>query len=88
MQSDLVSYQRTISRIESIMYFDTPAAAVHHLKAEKVRCEEREYVPQQAHRLTTYAHCLHQLQLLQLLQLLSHCLSSSHYESIAYLEQV
>jgi hypothetical protein len=58
MQSDLISYQSTICRIESIVYFDTAAAAVHHLKAEKVRCEEREYVPQHAHRLATYAHCL------------------------------
>jgi hypothetical protein len=45
MQSDLVSYQHTISRIESIIYFDTPAADVHHLKAEKVCCEERDCPP-------------------------------------------
>ena len=44
--------------------------------------------PQHAHRLATYAHCLHQLQLLQLLQLWLHCLCSSHYESIAYLGPV
>jgi hypothetical protein len=48
MQRDLISYQRTICRIESIVYFDT-AAAVHHLKSEKVHCEQRDYVPQNAH---------------------------------------
>jgi len=42
MQSDLVSYQRTISCIEYIIHFDTATAAVHHLKAEKVRCEQRD----------------------------------------------
>ncbi len=66
MQSDLVSYQRTISRIESIMYFDTPAAAVHHLKEEKVRCEERDWCPPTRTPLGHYAHCLHQLEVLQL----------------------
>ena len=90
MQSDLASYQRTISRIESIrIYFGySSVAAVHYLKKEKVTCEERDNVPQHTHRLATYAHCLHQLQPLQSLQLLLHCLCSSHYESIAYLEQV
>ncbi len=44
IQNELVSYQLTISRIQSITYFDTPAAAVHHLKAEKVHCVERDYV--------------------------------------------
>ena len=52
MQSDIVSYQRTICGIESIIYFDTAAAAVHHLKAEKVRCEQRGYVP----NMHTFGH--------------------------------
>jgi len=45
MQSDLVSYQRTISCIEYIIHFDTATAVVHHLKAEKVRCEQRGLCP-------------------------------------------